>query len=77
MFMNILLTADCNIITTCQEHLINENLMRQNAKRRKIDYAINQKVLKKLHDLKKLGIRTSGPFLIKRVHVNGTLTTEL
>ena len=51
--------------------------MRQNTQRRTYDYAPNQKVLKKVHDPTKLGIRTSGPYNIKKVHVNGTVTMEL
>ena len=38
---------------------------------------INQKVLKKLHDPAKLGLRTSGPYKVTKVHVHGTLTIEL
>ena len=51
--------------------------MRQNAQRRTYNYAPNQKVLKKVHDPTKLGVRTSGPYKIKKVHVNGTVTMEL
>jgi len=51
--------------------------MRQNAQRRTYDYALNQKVLKKVHDPNKLGIQTAGPYKIKKVHVNGTVTMEL
>ncbi len=75
--MNIPLVDDWNSISTHQEHLIIENLMRQIAKCQKLDYAINQKVLKKIHDPTKFGICTSSPFPIKRVHVNNTLSMEL
>ena len=51
--------------------------MKQNAQRRTYDYAPNQKVLKKVHDPTKLGIQTSGPYNIKKVHVNGTVTMAL
>ena len=51
--------------------------MRQNAQRCIYDYAPNQMVLKKVHDPTKLGIRTYGPFKVKKVHVNGTLTMQL
>ena len=34
-------------------------------------------MLKKVHDPTKLGIRTQGPYKIKQVHTNGTLTMEL
>ena len=51
--------------------------MRQNAQRRTYDYTINQKVLEKVHDPTKLGIRTNGPYKVKQVHVNGTITMQL
>jgi hypothetical protein len=77
MFLNVPLLADWHAITQKREHLINYRLMRQNAQRRRYDYAINQKVLKKVHDPTKLGIRTSGPHIVKQVHVNGTITIQL
>ena len=77
MFLNIPLVADWHLITTRREHLINENLRRQNAKRRTFDYAVNQKVLKKLIKPNKLGARTSGPYDIEQVHSNGTITISL
>ena len=77
MFLNLPLQADWEAITTRREHVINENLRRQNLKRRRYDYVIGQKVLKKMHDPTKLGERTVGPYEIKQVHVNGTLTIEL
>ena len=51
--------------------------MKQNAQRRTYNYIINQKVLKKVHDPKKLGVRTSGSYTVTKVHVNGMLTIEL
>ena len=77
MFLNIPFIADWNTITQKREQLVNENLRRANKKRRQYDYAPNQKVLKKLHDPTKLGQRTSGPYNIEQVHVNGTITIEL
>ena len=77
MFLNILLVVDWQSIAKhCQQH-INDNLRRANKKRRHHDYASGQKVLKKVHDPTKLGVRTKGPFIIDRVHVNGNLTIRL
>jgi hypothetical protein len=76
MFLNILLIADWHAITQKCEHLINENLMRENCKQKRNDYVPNQKVLKKRHKTCKLG-QTSGPSKIIQTHVNGTLTVEL
>jgi hypothetical protein len=47
MFLNIPLIADWHAITQRREHLIRENLMRENQKRRGYDYAPQQLVLKK------------------------------
>jgi hypothetical protein len=77
MFLNIPLIADWKAITARREQHVNDNLRRANKKRRQYDYASGQKVLKKVHDPTKLGVRTSGPYTIERVHVNGTLSIEL
>ena len=72
MFLNVPLISDWHAITKKREYLVNYRLIRQNAQRRTYDYALNQLVLKKLHDPTKLGIRTDGPFNVQRVHVNGS-----
>ena len=77
MFLNIPLIADCQTIAARREQFVNENLRRANAKRRQFDYAAGQQVLKKVHDPTKLGVRTSGPHRVRRVHANGTLTIDL
>jgi hypothetical protein len=76
MFLNIPLIADWQAITKRREQMVNTNLMRENRKRRRYDYAVNQKILKKLHAPTKMGERTAGPFTIKQVHTNGTITIE-
>ena len=77
MFLNIPLIADWTAIAAQREQRINDDLRRANKKRRQYDYVSGQQVLKKVHDPTKLGVRTSGPYTIERVHVNGTLTIEL
>jgi hypothetical protein len=77
MFLNIPLIADWHAITQRPEHLIHENLMRENQKRRGHDYAPQQLLLKKKWKPKKLGKRTSGAYKIEQVHVNGTVTIQL
>jgi hypothetical protein len=77
MFLNIPLIADWHAITERREHLIHENLMRENQKKRGYVYAPQQLVLKKKWKPKKLGERTSGPYKIVQVHVNGTVTIKL
>ena len=77
MFLNIPLVADWQAIAARREQHINDNLRRANKKRRQYDYTSGQKVLKKVHDPTKLGVRHSGPYAIERVHVNGTITIQL
>jgi len=77
MFLNIPLIADWHAVTLKREHLINENLMRENQKWRRYNYIPQQKVLKKTWKPRKLGMRTTGPYTILQTHVNGTVTIEL
>ena len=74
MFLNIPLIADWQAIARQHEQRINNNLHRANMRRRHHDYCPGQKVLKKVHNPTKLGVRTSGPYPIEQVHVNGNLT---
>ena len=77
MFLNVPLIADWYTIAQHREQYVNDNLRRANRKRHQYDYAPGQKVLKKVHDPAKLGVRTTGPYNIEHTHVNGTLTIEL
>jgi len=38
---------------------------------------MGQQVLKKVHNPTKLGVRTSGPYTIAQIHVNGNITIQL
>ena len=76
MFLNIPLIADWHAITLKREHLIHENLLRENQKRRRYDYMPQQRVLKKRWKPRKLDERTSGPYRVVQTHVNGTVTIE-
>ena len=77
MFLNIPLIADWHTITQRQEHLINDNLIREHQKRHCYDYVPQQRILKKNWKPRKLGERTSGPYRVIQTHVNGTLTKEI
>ena len=77
MFLNVPLIADWQTIARPSEQYVNDNLCHENRKRHQHDYAPGQKVLKKVHDPTKLGVRTTGPYNIEQAHVNGTLTIEL
>ena len=74
IFLNVPLVADWQTISRKREHHVNENLRKANANRRSFDYAEGQQVLKKENNPTKLGVRTTGPYPIQRVHVNGNLT---
>ena len=77
MFLNVPLVADWQAIARAREQHVNENLRRANMKRRQYDYAPGQQVLKKVHQPTKLGERTTGPYRVEQVHVNGNLTIKL
>ena len=77
MFLNIPLIADWHAITLRREHLINENLIRENQKRRRYDYLPQQRILEKRWKPLKLDERTTGPYRVLQTHVNGTVTIEL
>jgi hypothetical protein len=57
--LNIPLITDWHAITQKHEHLINENLMRENRKQKHYDYVPNQKEIKKRHKTCKLGQKTT------------------
>eukprot|EP00957_Ditylum_brightwellii_P119732 9135397-Ditylum_brightwellii.AAC.1 len=55
MFVNIPLIPDWKAITAHREQHVNDNLRHVNKKQHQYDYALGQKVLKKVHDPTKLG----------------------
>ncbi len=77
MSLNMPLIADWQLIAHTCEHHVNENLRCTNRKWYQFDYAPGQQVLKKVHNLTKLGVRTEGPYTIECIHVNGILTILL
>jgi hypothetical protein len=77
MFLNIPLIVNWHAITLKREHLIYENLLRENQKRRRYDYVPQQHVLEKCWKPRKLDKRTSGPYRVVQTHVNGTFTIKL
>ena len=74
MFLNVPLVADLHAIRQQRQLLIDENLRRQNEKRRGFDYQVGQQVLLKHNDSNKLGRRTIGPFPVVAIHTNGNIT---
>ena len=65
IFLNIPLMADWQLLNNKREHLVNENLRRANLKRRRYDYKVKQKILKKLHQPTKNAEWYEGPYNIK------------
>ena len=76
MFVKVPLITDWQTIAQHRKQLINDNLHRAITWRRQYDYAPNQQVLKKVHSPTKLGVRNNGPYTVKRIHVNGTITLQ-
>jgi hypothetical protein len=77
MFLNIPLIANWQAIATRRKYHVNDNFRGANRKRCQYDYAPSQQVLKKVHDPTKLRERTTGPYTIDRVHVNGNVSIIL
>ena len=67
--LNVSVLAGWHAITQKREHFINYQLMWQNVQRQRYDYTIHQKVLEKVHDPTKLGIRASGTRKTQPVNV--------
>ena len=76
MFIDIPYVADILTISCSRQALINSRLLKENAKRISHDYHIGESVLKKsfLSLSDKLLPTFTGPYIIKRVHTNGTCT---
>lgn len=76
MILDLPIIADLVTIQERRQVLIDENLRRQNVKRRSWDYRVGQQVLIKTIEPNKLEARAHGPYPIVQVHVNGTLTVQ-
>lgn len=79
MFLDIPLVADILTLQQHQQALVDKQLLHANATRIKHDYAIGDLVYKHsylgLSD--KLKPTGTGPYVISRVHTNGTVTIQL
>jgi len=79
MILDIPLLADLATIRQQRQILIDENLRRQNLKRRSFDYQVGQQVLilnSDIHPAKLDPTTVEGPFPIIQVHANGTVTIQ-
>ena len=73
MLLDIPIIVDLLGIQTKRQVLVDENLRRQNRKRREWNYAVGQEVLIKTVDPNKLEPRAHGPYTIVQVYTNGTV----
>ena len=73
MLLNIPVIVDLLQIQEGRQLRINENLRRQNARRKEYDYRIGGQVLVKVFNPKKLDQRAEGPFEITQVFTNGSV----
>ena len=76
MMMDVPFLADWRLLQSHRQELIDENLRRQNQKRRSHDYKVGDRVLLKAHKPNKLGQRARGPYAIRQVHCNGNVTIQ-
>jgi transposase InsO family protein len=74
MMLPIPIMADYNLLRERRQALIDYNNARENRKCLFKDYQAGDQVLVLLHEKGKLKPKTTGPFTINAVHVNGTVT---
>jgi hypothetical protein len=74
MLLPIPILTDLAQIRAKRQTLIDENLRKENLRRRFHDYQPGDQVLIRVKDPSKLEARQIGPFTVEQVHTNGTLT---
>ena len=74
MLLDIPLIADLHLFQQKRQALIDERLFQANCSRISHDYQPQEEVLLLKYKPDKLEPRAEGPFVIERVHVNGTVT---
>jgi hypothetical protein len=77
MLMNIPFQADLLAIQQRWQLIVDSKLRQANLRRISHDYQVNDQVLILEKDPDKLSERATGPFQIRRVHTNGTVTIQV
>ena len=73
MLLDLPIIVDLLQIQQKRQIMIDENLIRQNRKRREFNYSVGQEVLVKAVKPAKLAPRAHGPYRIERIYTNGTI----
>ena len=73
MFIDVPLISNLAAIRDRRQQLIDENLIRENKKRREFRYQAGQEVLLKSVDPRKMDPKAHGPYTIQQVYPNGTI----
>ena len=73
MFIDLPLIANLVDIQQRRQLKIDENLLKQNQKRREFNYQVGQQVYVKVINPTKLSKRVEGPYNIVQVYTNGTV----
>ena len=76
MIMDIPLIADLATIRNRRQHLVNENLRRENSRRIKFKYQVGQQAYMKTYEPDKLSERLHGPYPIVEINTNGTVVIQ-
>jgi len=76
MVVDVPFIADLLVLQAHRQELVDENLRRQNAKRREHHHQVGDLVLMKSIDPVKLAPRAVGPFPIVQVYTNGTVEIQ-
>jgi len=77
MILDLPLISDLELIRNQRQQLIDSRLISANQRRFAHDYAIGDEILKLFHKPTKMSDRGEGPFLIERIHTNGTVTIRI
>ena len=77
MLMNIPFQADLQAIQQRCQLIVDSNLRKANNRRISHDYQVNDQVLIKEIEPDKLSERATGPYQVRQVHSNGTLTIQI